>query len=172
MEFQLPGKVTVNERKDRTATLLALVFVVVLAGGAWAWFHPEHQKAKMERSFLWRVVFSDERITSQVGRVKDAHIEQERSASGRRSHDAHRRKSEGNVVIGSIVFLVIGEKGAGRAVIRYRSNHESGKHLVTDISMSLIWSTKTPNKTPEPTRMLGTSAAEQPLVPSTRVAHL
>jgi hypothetical protein len=31
---------------------------------------------------------------------------------------------------------------------------------------------KRPNKAPEPTPMLGTSAAEQPLVPSTVVAHL
>jgi hypothetical protein len=31
---------------------------------------------------------------------------------------------------------------------------------------------KRPNQAPEPTRVLGTSAAEQPLVPSTRVAHL
>lgn len=31
---------------------------------------------------------------------------------------------------------------------------------------------KMPNKAPEPTTMLGTSAAEQPLVPSTVVAHL
>ena len=30
----------------------------------------------------------------------------------------------------------------------------------------------TPNQSLEPTRMLGTSAAEQPRVPSTRVAHL
>lgn len=31
---------------------------------------------------------------------------------------------------------------------------------------------KKPNQSPEPTAMLGTSAAEQPLVPSTAVAHL
>ena len=151
MTYPLPGKISTDERTDRKTTLIAFAVLIVLGGGVWLWLYPGHGRAKTERAFLWTVAYSDDRITSHVGRVKDVHVVQEKSPSGRRSRDAHHRRREDAVVIGSIKFLVLGESGAARAEIAYRWNHESGEHSVTDITLTSISSTKQPNKALEPT---------------------
>ena len=56
----------------------------------------------------------------------------------------------------------------GRLVLSFRQS-DDWKRIEVEMAALL---TKRPNQALQPTRMLGTSAAEQPLVPSTRVADL
>lgn len=145
MGYPLPGKESAEERVDRKATLLALLSFAVLGCGLWIWLYPSHQRTKEERAFLWSVAFSDERIQSLVGRVKDAQIERESAPSGRRSREAHYRRTEGDLVTGEIRFLIFGDEGAVKATIAYKWNHVSSEHSITGVNIAVIWSAKGPN---------------------------
>ena len=62
--------------------------------------------------------------------------------------------------------------GLAKIVVENPKYAESLFHVLESIGAVVRIAEEEPNQSPEPTRMLGTSPAEQARVPSTRVAHL
>jgi len=127
----------------------------------WLTMLPKHQRIERERAYLWRVLYTDERVSAQLGALRDARMAKTSSNSRRRSTAyAHHREEVGSLVTGIVTFSVIGAKGWGDVLIRYRWDHDSGVHSVSEITVRPgRIGKKWPNKAPEPTPGLVTPRA-------------
>ncbi len=133
-QYPLLGTVSDDDRKETVFIYWAIALFLIFGGGLFLALYPSHLRIKKEKEFLWTVAYTDPRISSQIGGVRNADIQ--RVSGRRRSRDAIERKVTGNVVEGFIRFSVYGKTGYGAATIHYRWNHSSGDHIVTSIDFS------------------------------------
>jgi len=160
MDYPSPSMARKAEFSEFKYTLVGLAILGVLVGLVWLTMLPKQQRIERERAYLWRVLYTDERVSAQLGSVREALMATTSSSSRRRAFTyAHHREENGSLVTGVVTFSVWGSKGWGDVLIHYRWDHDSGVHSVTEITVRPRRIGKWPNKAPEPTPGLVTPRA-------------
>ena len=154
-----------------TATMLGLlaltllVAMIVRVGGI---------RSGKELEHVYRVGFSHPAIVERVGSVRNVSVALKTDVPffARVREDWMRSKLEG-VVTGKVRLWIIGTKDGGFFSLAYTLHEGEGTFTVVDLDTSAFdRPLQKPNKAPEPTRSWVKPAADAPVVPAARVAHL